>query len=151
MNYQGKVQFNAPPAAVWGVVLDVDQFAACMPGVQDLVKIDDRTFEGGMSAKVGPVSGEFRFRAQIVDAEEPVSLRAEVEGTDSLTKSTMTSEISMALAALREGETQLDYNAEVKIKGRLGIVGDMVLRATGAQVIGVFFERLRERVEAPPA
>lgn len=150
MKYQGKVEFNAPPAAVWGVVLDVDQFAACMPGVQDLVKIDDRTFEGGMSAKVGPVSGDFSFRAQIVDAEEPVRLRAEVEGTDSLTKSTMTSEISMALAALREGETQLDYNAEVRIKGRLGIVGDMVLRATGAQVIDVFFQRLRERVEAPP-
>ena len=151
MKYRGKIEFNVPPAAVWSVVLDVDQFAACMPGVQNLVRIDDRTFTGEMSAKVGPVSGDFSFRARIVEAEAPVRLRAEVEGTDSLTKSTMTSEIAMDLAALGEDATQLDYDAEVRIKGRLGIVGDMVLRATGAQVVEVFFERLRERVEASPA
>ena len=139
MKYQGKVSLQATAETVWDVVLDIEQFADCMPGVQDLVKIDDRTFEGGMSAKVGPVSGAFRFTSQIVDAEAPVSLTAHVEGEDSLTKSTMTSDITMKLA----------YMAEVIIKGRLGIVGDMILRATGVQVIDEFFNRLRKKVEAP--
>ena len=148
MKYQGKVSLQATAAAVWDVVLDIDQFADCMPGLQDLVKIDDRTFEGGMSARVGPVSGDFRFRAQIVDAEEPVSLSAHVAGEDSLTKSTMTSDITMNLSP--DGiSTELTYAAEVNIKGRLGIVGDMILRATGAQVIEEFFNRLRKKVEAP--
>ena len=104
-----------------------------------------------MKAKVGPVSGDFTFRAQIVDAEAPVRLRAEVEGVDSLTNSTMTADITMSLAALGEDRTQLDYSSEVKIKGRLGIIGDMVIRATGAQVIEEFFNRLRARVETNPA
>ena len=148
MKYQGKVSLQATAEGVWDVVLDIDQFADCMPGLQDLVKIDDRTFEGGMSAKVGPVSGDFRFRAQIVDAEEPVSLSAHVEGEDSLTKSTMTSDITMTLAP--DGvSTEVTYAAEVNIKGRLGIVGDMILRATGAQVIEEFFNRLRKKVEVP--
>ncbi len=148
MKYQGKVSLQATAEAVWDVVLDIDQFADCMPGLQDLVKIDDRTFEGGMSARVGPVSGDFRFRAQIVDAEEPVSLSAHVAGEDSLTKSTMTSDITMNLSP--DGiSTELTYAAEVNIKGRLGIVGDMILRATGAQVIEEFFNRLRKKVEAP--
>lgn len=148
MKYQGKVSLQATAGSVWDVVLDIDQFADCMPGVQDLVKIDERTFEGGMSAKVGPVSGDFRFRAQIVDAEAPVNLTAHVEGEDSLTKSTMTSDITMALSV--DGtSTELAYTAEVNIKGRLGIVGDMILRATGAQVIEEFFNRLRKKVETP--
>ena len=148
MKYQGKVSLQATAEAVWDVVLDIDQFADCMPGLQDLVKIDERTFEGGMSARVGPVSGDFRFRAQIVDAEEPVSLSAHVAGEDSLTKSTMTSDITMNLSP--DGiSTELTYAAEVNIKGRLGIVGDMILRATGAQVIEEFFNRLRKKVEAP--
>ena len=151
MKYQGKVAIRAKSTAVWDVVMDVDEFAACMPGLQNLIKIDDRTFEGGMSAKVGPVSGDFSFRAQIVDAEAPVSLRAHVEGQDSLTNSTMTSDITMELSTDAEDETNLDYHAEVNIKGRLGIVGDMVLRATGAQVIDEFFKRLRAKVEAAPA
>ena len=148
MKYQGKVSLQATAETVWDVVLDIEQFADCMPGMQDLVKIDDRTFEGGMSAKVGPVSGDIRFRSQIVDVDPHVSLTAHVEGEDSLTKSTMTSDITMTLAP--DGTTtELTYMAEVNIKGRLGIVGDMILRATGVQVIDEFFNRLRKKVEVP--
>lgn len=148
MKYQGKVSLQATAETVWDVVLDIEQFADCMPGMQDLVKIDDRTFEGGMSAKVGPVAGDIRFRSQIVDVDPHVSLTAHVEGEDSLTKSTMTSDITMTLSA--DGtSTELAYVAEVNIKGRLGIVGDMILRATGVQVIDEFFNRLRKKVEAP--
>lgn len=149
MKYQGKVPFRAPRADVWRVALDVEQFAECMPGVRDVVKIDDRTFEGGMSAKVGPVSGDFSFRAEIVEAEEPVRLAARVEGQDSLTKSEMTASIEMTLAE-SDGGCELAYASEVTIKGRLGIVGDMILRATGMQVIEEFFNRLRAKVEPPP-
>ena len=148
MKYQGKVSLQATAETVWDVVLDIEQFADCMPGMQDLVKIDDRTFEGGMSAKVGPVSGDIRFRSQIVDVDPHVSLTAHVEGEDSLTKSTMSSDITMTLAP--DGtSTELTYVAEVNIKGRLGIVGDMILRATGVQVIDEFFNRLRKKVEVP--
>ena len=148
MKYQGKVSLQATAETVWDVVLDIEQFADCMPGMQDLVKIDDRTFEGGMSAKVGPVSGDIRFRSEIVNVDPHVSLTAHVEGEDSLTKSTMTSDITMTLSA--DGtSTELAYVAEVNIKGRLGIVGDMILRATGVQVIDEFFNRLRKKVEAP--
>ncbi len=148
MKYQGKVSLQATAETVWDVVLDIEQFADCMPGMQDLVKIDDRTFEGGMSAKVGPVAGDIRFRSQIVDVDPHVSLTAHVEGEDSLTKSTMTSDITMTLVP--DGNTtELAYTAEVNIKGRLGIVGDMILRATGVQVIDEFFNRLRKKVEVP--
>lgn len=148
MKYQGKVSLQATAETVWDVVLDIEQFADCMPGMQNLVKIDDRTFEGGMSAKVGPVAGDIRFRSQIVDVDPHVSLTAHVEGEDSLTKSTMTSDITMTLSP--DGAvTELAYVAEVNIKGRLGIVGDMILRATGVQVIEEFFNRLRKKVEAP--
>ena len=148
MKYQGKVSLQATAETVWDVVLDIEQFADCMPGMQDLVKIDDRTFEGGMSAKVGPVAGDIRFRSQIVDVDPHVSLTAHVEGEDSLTKSTMTSDITMTLAP-DGNNTELAYVAEVNIKGRLGIVGDMILRATGVQVIEEFFNRLRKKVEVP--
>jgi len=148
MNYKGKVTLNAPRDRVWETVLDVDQFAACMPGVEDLVLVDDRTFTGAMKANVGPIHGDFRFTAKIVESAPPSDLTAEVEGIDSLTKSTMTATIHMSLApASSATATQLDYQASVSIKGRLGIIGDMVLRPAGAQVINEFFKRLRARVE----
>jgi uncharacterized protein len=132
MNYKGKVEIEAAALDVWEFVLDVDKFASCMAGVEDLERVDDKTFTGKMRAKVGPISGEFVFEAQIVDAEAPVRLTAHVEGKDSLTNSTMTAELT--------------YNAKVDVQGRLAIIGDMVLRATGAQVIKEFFKRLRNQV-----
>jgi uncharacterized protein len=151
MNYIGKIEINAAAADVWEFVLDVDKFASCMPGVEDLVRVDDHTFTGKMRAKVGPISGEFAFQAQIVDSEAPVRLTAHVEGTDSLTNSTMTADITMNLAAIGDDKTELEYQATVDVKGRLAIIGDMVLRATGAQVIKEFFKRLRDQMNEATA
>ena len=148
MHYQGKVNLNAGQLAVWDFMLDVDKFSSCMPGVEDLIRVDDATFTGTMKAKVGPISGAFAFEAHIIESEAPTQLKAHVEGTDSLTKSTMTSDITMDIASLDAGGTELTYAASVDLKGRLGIIGDMVIRATGAQVIKVFFERMRERIDA---
>jgi carbon monoxide dehydrogenase subunit G len=146
MNYKGKIEIDAPALDVWEFVLDVDKFAACMAGVEDLVRVDDKTFTGKMRAKVGPISGEFVFEAQIVDAEAPVRLTAHVEGNDSLTNSTMTADIEMNLVAIDDKNTELTYSATVDVLGRLAIIGDMVLRATGTQVIKEFFKRLRNQV-----
>ncbi len=146
MNYKGTVEIDTAAQDVWDFILDVDKFASCMAGVEDLVRVDERTFTGKMRAKVGPISGEFAFQAQIVDSKAPVNLTAHVEGTDTLTKSTMTSDIMMTLSAVGADKTELEYQATVDVNGRLAIIGDMVLRATGAQVIQEFFKRLRMQV-----
>jgi carbon monoxide dehydrogenase subunit G len=148
MNYDGKVTLDAAPLDVWDFVLDVDKFASCMPGVEELTRVDEETFTGVMKASVGPMSGSFDFQAKIVQSEPPTQLRAEVEGTDSMTKSKMTSEITMTLTPGDPGGTELAYKAVVIVHGRLAIIGDMVLRATGAQVIKEFFNRLRDQVES---
>ena len=51
MKYNGTVSLNTEPLTVWDVVLDVDRFAACMPGVENLKKLDDRTLRGKCEPK----------------------------------------------------------------------------------------------------
>ena len=148
MNFKGTVVLNAPRAKVWETVLDVNEFTACFPGVEELVLVDDTTFTGTMKANVGPITSDFQFTAKIVESAPPLELTTEVEGQDSVTKSVITSTITMTLSPHGDS-THLAYQADVKIKGRLGIIGDMVLRPAGAQVIKEFFNRLRLRVETP--
>lgn len=149
MNFEGKVILQAEQAAVWEFLLDVDKFASCMPGVEKVTKPDEHTFDGCMKAQVGPLSGEFNFRAQIVESVPPTQLRALVEGTDNFTKSTVTSEVNINLVAMEPQKTELTYKAVVDINGRLAIIGEMVLRPTGSQLIQTFFKRVSENVEAP--
>ena len=149
MNFEGKVTLHAEQAVVWEFLLDVDQFSACMPGVEKVTKSDEHTFSGSMKAKVGPLSGEFDFRARIVESVPPTQLRALVEGTDTFTKSTVTSEVDILLTAIEPEKTELTYKAIVDIDGRLAIIGEMVLRPTGSQLIQAFFKRVIEKVESP--
>ena len=148
MLFEGKITVNAEPGAVWELLLDVDEFAACVLGVENVKKIDDKTFEGTIAASVGPISGQFAFTAQIVDSDPPKSMSSQVVGTDSVTKSTIQSEMTMTLTPLATNETELAYRTVADIRGRLAIIGDMVLMATAKLMLQEFANRLRRRIEA---
>jgi carbon monoxide dehydrogenase subunit G len=59
----------------------------------------------------------------------------------------MGAKLVVKLAETAENQTQLDYRADIAIKGRLAILGDMVLRATGALLLEEFARRLKEKLE----
>jgi carbon monoxide dehydrogenase subunit G len=69
------------------------------------------------------------------------------EGTDSVTKSTMSGDLNLTLSEPQANRTELNYHAQVAIKGRLAILGDMVLRATATLLLEEFSRRLGRRLE----
>lgn len=148
MLYEGHSEVGAPPAAVWPVLLDVNQLAALLPGVQQVTQVDDATFDGVIVAAVGPISGQFTLRGQIVEAVEPSLLRVHASGTDSVTKSTLTSDVQLVLTPAGPQATDLAYRSQVDVKGRMALLGDLVLRATATVMVDEFIRRLKARVEA---
>ncbi len=147
MVFEGKIDVAVPAAKAWDFLLDVNQFASCMPGVEKVTRIDDRTFDGTIAATVGPISGKFNFRATIVESKPPEELFVRTEGTDSVTGSRMNANVTINLKEPSANHTQLDYRAEVQIQGRLAILGDMILRATASLMLESFAERLRKQLE----
>ena len=143
MIFEDRVTLDAPSQRVWDTLLDIDRMSRCMPGVEEVQQIDDRTFDGTIAASVGPISGKFAFRAHILESDPPRELTAEVKGTDSVTKSTIDAAMDMKLEPLGAAQTGLAYHARVDIHGRLAILGDMVLRATGGLMCEEFFNRLK--------
>ena len=146
--FEDRVLVEAEPRKVWDLLLDVNRFAACMPGVEQVTQVDDRTFDGVISARVGPMSGKFSFRARILESKPPSELLAKVEGSDSVTKSILTVDMDMKLTAPAPNQTELAYRAAVEIKGRLAILGDMVLRATAGLLLDDFGKRLQQQLAA---
>ena len=147
MNFTANTTVKAPPDAVWALLIDPQQLAACIPGVEEVTQVDERTFDGVVSATIGPMSGKFALRATIVESDPPRALTTHVHGTDSVTKSTMDAEVVMTLASDSGAQTELTYQTTVDIKGRLAILGDMVLRATASLMLDEFGQRLQRRFE----
>jgi carbon monoxide dehydrogenase subunit G len=52
--------------------------------------------------------------------------------------------MTVELHKLSEEKTWMDYKADVKINGRLAILGDMVLRATATLILQEFARRLKK-------
>jgi carbon monoxide dehydrogenase subunit G len=149
MKLDGRIEIAAPPEDVWRVVNDPVSLAGCVPGVQDVRRVDDRTFEGAINASVGPMDADFAFTSVIKRSDFPTDLEVETSGTDSLTKSRLTADVHAAVESGADGKTVLVYRADVKIGGRLAILGDMVLRATAGVIIGEVAKCLRNALERP--
>lgn len=146
MILEGKIDLAVPAAKAWDFIMDVERFASCLPGLEQVTAIDERTFDGVVGAAVGPISGKFNFRATILESAPPADMRVRIEGTDSVTKSAVSANLTVKLAGIEAG-TQLGYHADIRIDGRLAILGDMVLRAASALALEEFARRLKEKLE----
>ncbi len=151
MKLAGQIEIAAPAERVWATINDPVGLAACIPGVQDVRRIDDRTFGGGISAAVGPMEGHFDFTAVIEQSDFPSALVVQMTGTDSVTKSTLLATVTTSLEILGESRTRLAYTATLNVKGRLAILGDMILRATASVMISELVKCLKVRLEPPAA
>jgi carbon monoxide dehydrogenase subunit G len=136
MKLDGSIDVAAGPREVWSAVIDPVSLAACVPGVRGVRQVDDRTFEGSISAAVGPIEGDFSFTSVL---------------TDSVTKSRLRADVLASVVEATPGQTQLRYTATINVKGRMAILGEMVLRATAGVIIGQVARCLRTRLEGEAA
>ena len=144
MIFDGKIDLNVPAEKAWDFLIDINKFSTCLPGIEEVKQIDDKTFEGVLAAAVGPISGKFSFRSTIVESRPPDQMVVRTEGTDSVTKSTVNADMTVDLREISENKTEMDSRADIKIKGRLAILGDMVMRATATLILQEFARRLHK-------
>jgi carbon monoxide dehydrogenase subunit G len=146
--FDGKIDLEVPVHRAWDFLIDINKFSACLPGIEEVKQIDDATFEGVLAAAVGPISGKFSFRSTILESRPPEQMIVRTAGTDSVTKSAVNADMTVDLRQLTDGKSEMAYRADVQIKGRLAILGDMVLRATATLILQEFARRLHKELSA---
>ena len=149
MILDGTIDLDVPAQKAWDFLIDINKFSTCLPGIDEVHQIDDKTFDGVISAAVGPISGKFNFRSTILESKPPEQMVVRTEGMDSVTKSTVNADMTVDLRRVSDAASRMDYKADVKIKGRLGILGDMVLRATATLILEEFKKRLHKGLGEP--
>ena len=151
MIIEGKIDIAAPIQEVWDFVMDMEAFASCVPGLDEIAPLDDRTFDGVIGAKVGPMSGKFRFRASITEIVPPTDMKVRVEGMDDMTRSAVNAWVTLNLTPSDPAGTKMTHHFDAEIKGRIAIVGDMILRGVAGVMLKEFSRRLRRRLERAEA
>src|SRR5512134_1213762 len=107
MIFQGKIDLDVPAPKAWDFLIDINKFSTCLPGIDEVKQIDDKTFDGIISATVGPISGKFNFRSTIVESRPPEQMVVRTEGMDTVTKSTVNADMTVDLRSVSDTKSQM--------------------------------------------
>src|SRR5262245_32410723 len=76
---------DAPRAAVWAFLVDPQRVASCLPGAAITSQIDDSTYAGTMTVKVGPVTASYKGKLRFERLDEAAG-EAELSGSGQETR-----------------------------------------------------------------
>ena len=142
-----RFEVAATPDVVWAFLLDPARLATCIPGCDRLDIVDATTYRVRLTVKVGFLSSSQDLRMTVVEAEPPRRLVATGRGEDTRLGSQVDVRNTLELAPAGAGATTVSYRSEVKVLGRLGSVGDAVMKVKARELAGQFAERVRAAIE----
>jgi len=148
MKISGTIIVQAPRAEVYKAVRDARLFASCVEGVRDLAEIGPDTYSAMFETKVAYMKFAFKVTVQVVRAEEPREIEAKIEGAPLGIVGRLTA-TSLTRLTEMSGATRIDYDVDAALTGKLGSLGQPVLRAKAKEMERQFAARLAEAFTAP--
>jgi hypothetical protein len=144
MKFSGELTVKAPRDEVYKAVRDARFFASCVEGVHDLVETAPDTYAAVFETKVAYMKFRFNVTVKVVRAEEPREIEARVEGTPLgiVGRLTATSVTTLSEAG---DQTRIAYEVDAALTGKLGSLGQPVLRSKSKEMERQFAARLAAR------
>ena len=141
MKFTGKIDVPASRQAVFEKLRDAHFFASCVDGVADLVEIDDRHYTATLESRVAYIKFKFAVTVEIVELDEPNRVVAKVEGTPIGMVGRLTATAAANIEE-QDGGTAVHYELDVALTGKLGSLGQPVLRSKAKEMEKQFAARL---------
>jgi uncharacterized protein len=142
MKLAGDITIAAPRQAVFDALRDARLFAACVEGVRDLQEIDASHYRAVMETKVAYIKFKFDVAVEVTRAEAPHAIEAKIEGTPHGIVGRL-SATSLTALSEQDGQTQVRYEIEAALTGKLGSLGQPVIRAKAKEMERQFADKLR--------
>ncbi|MCC6775964.1 MAG: SRPBCC family protein [Hyphomicrobiales bacterium] len=148
MKVTGDMSIAAPREAVYAKVRDARFFASCVDGVQDLNEIDADHYTAVLETKVAYLKFKFNVAVEVTRADAPREIEAKIEGTPLGIVGRLTA-TSMTRLEDENGGTKVSWEIEAALTGKLGSLGQPVLRSKAKEMERQFAERMRAAFAAP--
>jgi uncharacterized protein len=150
MKVSGQIRVRAPREAVFNALQDASFFASCIEGVRQLTKIDPAHYDAVLETAVAYMKFRFKLLIEVTRKEQPSELEARAEGTALGIVGRVTA-TSMTRLTQEAGETKIEYEIDATLTGKLGSLGQPVLRSKAKEMERQFASRLRAAFEQTPS
>ncbi len=138
----------ADRATVWAALNDAETLKACIPGCEELTGSPEDGFSAVVKQKVGPVKATFKGDVTLTDVVPEVSYTISGEGKGGVAGFAKGA-AQVALADHPEGGTELTYDVDAKVGGKIAQLGSRLVDSFATKMADQFFERFQTHVEGP--
>jgi uncharacterized protein len=141
----GTKELAAPRDSVWSVINEPEEMAKLIPGVESFEITDERHWTAKVKVPLGLGGLKMTMDFEKLEERPPefASMRAKGQGVGALMDMTT----SFTLSQAGEG-TSMAWEADVKIAGPVGAMGQRVLQPIVNQQVSQVLTALERRVEA---
>jgi len=132
---------------LWNFLMDVPKVAKSLPGVESVTKIDDTTYQGTLTVRVGPI--KLNLQGKIILEEQNkeawrAALRAEAK--DRMAAGAVNGKTTMILKEISANQTELAVETDVNILGKIGEFGQPIIRKKADSMLKEFVENIKKQL-----
>jgi uncharacterized protein len=153
MRIENAVEVDAPVERVWALVNDIPRVAPCMPGATLTGVVDERTYEGTVLVKLGPLRMSYKGTVVVHEVDEAAhSAQMSASGKDTKGAGTARATVVTRLEPAGEHHTRMLVTSDLQLTGKVASFGrGGAINDVATRLFGEFADCLRATLEAESA
>src|SRR5690242_5262065 len=138
-----------PVEKVWAFLSDPRKVVTCLPGAQITEQVDERTYKGAISVKVGPSVSDYKGQVQIV-RNDPAAHEIEIvgKGQDTRGKGSASMKMTGKVRSLDNGGTEVVSKSELSLAGILAQMGGRMIQEVSNIMFNQFTNNFRQKLQS---
>jgi carbon monoxide dehydrogenase subunit G len=143
-------QVKEPVEQVWSLLSDPKRVATCVPGAKITEQVDEKTYKGTISVKVGPSATDYKGELQIVRQDaETHELEMVGKGQDVKGRGSASMKMTSKARSLENGGTEVTSLAEINVVGILAQMGARMVNEVSNIMFAQFIKNFQAQLEHP--
>ena len=147
LDTSGEITVAVDRSTAFAIVRDPVRLARCIPGCSDLRETGADRYTAVLTSRVAFMTVSFNVIVDVTRIEPPAALEAKITGDARGLSGHVVATARLDLADAGDASTTVRYATAVGLTGKLGSLGQPVLRATSAKLAREFGDNLKMEIE----
>ena len=150
MKLENRCLVPADIQRTWNLIMDIPRVAACVPGMEEVVQEEDGSYKASMRVRVGPLGLTLAGTLQVLE-QDPSKGEARflIEASDRKVGGAVRADLIIQLRSEEGNQTELVLNTDTTFIGRLGELGQPLIRRKANNTMEEFARNLAQQLSHP--
>ena len=149
MKLENRCLIPASRETTWSLLMDIPRSVALVPGIEQVTPDGDDRYQVTMKVSVGPMRINFSGTIQVLEKDPGKGeAKFQVEAADRRVGGSLRSEMVVRLSTQPDGQTELVIETDVAFMGKLGELGQPIIRRKAATALNDFARNLSDEVRS---